>query len=242
MSLPSGPGAPNLTREGRERPPRPRAFCGPHPAVWWHVVGPTVADRWARKAELKWATGPPSSWLAPPHPTQTPTAGGRRRRRRRRRSHVGGNRARPPRGGAEGVAEEPPTRRCLSISTPPLFFFFNPFYMSRRGAWSPWSVFWFGSVGFRRQAGDVGRRDGQPHDLALHNPRQARGKHRPECYTEFNSKSTTWNSRGLSGSRPILNQDGFDGYPVSYPLCYQMDLFRRRLFQCHLPLVLGDRN
>lgn len=27
---------------------------------------------------------------------------------------------------------------------------------------------------FRRQAGDVGRRDGQPHDLALHNPRQAR--------------------------------------------------------------------
>jgi hypothetical protein len=33
---------------------------------------------------------------------------------------------------------------------------------------------WF--AGFRREAGDGGRRVGEPHGLALHHPRQARGK------------------------------------------------------------------
>jgi hypothetical protein len=33
-----------------------------------------------------------------------------------------------------------------------------------------------GGAGFRREAGGAARRDGEPHDLALHHPRQARGK------------------------------------------------------------------
>uniref|UniRef100_A0A453J607 Uncharacterized protein n=1 Tax=Aegilops tauschii subsp. strangulata TaxID=200361 RepID=A0A453J607_AEGTS len=47
-----------------------------------------------------------------------------------------------------------------------------------RGCRVVWSVFLICLVlvlaGLRRQAGDAGRRHGQPHGLALHHPRQAR--------------------------------------------------------------------
>ena len=104
----------------------------------------------------------------PRHPQRRKSS--RRRRRRRSSSYVGGNCPRPPRRGAQGLAQEPPARTRPSILPPPYLIPLR----SRRLICSAAVVLL--CAGFRREAGDAARRDGEPDDLALYHPRQAGGK------------------------------------------------------------------
>jgi hypothetical protein len=99
---------------------------------------------------------------------------GRRGRRRRHRFHVWGNRPRPPCRGAQGLAQEPPARTRKMILAPPPWF--HSALASPGGRVSDMFCCCGVGAGFRRKAGVAARRDGEPYDLALHHPRQARGK------------------------------------------------------------------
>ena len=119
--------------------------------------------------------------LAQSRKSPTPKLPSRRRGdlgvRRSSRSHVGGNRSRPPRRGAQGLAQEPPACTPPILPLPPmttLNLVFSLGVYRRRPECLICSCCC--CAGFRGEAGDAARRDGEPDDLALHHPRQARGK------------------------------------------------------------------